>query len=53
MTESRHLRAQAKSGRWSELENAVLSTTGWPDREEPAESCLNGNEGLRPKLSVR
>ncbi len=24
-----HLRAQAKSGRWSELENTVLSTTGW------------------------
>lgn len=24
-----HLRAQAKSGRWGELEDAVLTTTGW------------------------
>ena len=24
-----HLRAQAKSGRWDELEDAVLETTGW------------------------
>jgi hypothetical protein len=24
-----HLRAHAKSGRWSELESNVLDTTGW------------------------
>ncbi|HJN72600.1 MAG TPA: hypothetical protein QGF58_01585, partial [Myxococcota bacterium] len=31
-----HLRAHAKSGRWSELENTVLSTTGWrPTARQP------------------
>ena len=32
-----HLRAHAKSGRWDELEDAVLSTTGWrPTCRQPA-----------------
>ena len=31
-----HLRAHAKSGRWDELEEAVLGTTGWrPTARQP------------------
>ncbi len=35
-----HLRAHAKSGRWSELENTVLSTTGWrPTARQPRQTA--------------
>jgi len=35
-----HLRAHAKSGRWNELEDAVLATTGWrPKCRQPKKSA--------------